>query len=132
MEIILFILLVGVWAAFVLPSFVDSRRERYVNSTTGDPTRRPVPLPSAEAAAAREQVLARRKMALIALVVLVVGTLAGALLTGSWVLLAATLVADVLLAGYIAMLLTIKRQRGVGPASVGRSGEADQVRVVNR
>ena len=34
MEIILFILLVGVWAAYVLPSFMNSRREISVNSTT--------------------------------------------------------------------------------------------------
>ena len=59
----------------------------------------------------RRQVLARRRLALIALMVVAVGTLVGAVLTGSYVLLAITLACDVMLAVYIAVLLQIKRQQ---------------------
>jgi len=59
----------------------------------------------------RRQVLARRRLALIGLMVLAVGTLVGAVLTGSYVFLAITLVCDVMLAVYIAVLLQIKRHQ---------------------
>jgi hypothetical protein len=59
----------------------------------------------------RRQVLARRRLALLALVVLALGTLVGAVLTGSYLLLAVTLACDVLLAVYIAVLLQIKRHQ---------------------
>ncbi|MFH1329727.1 MAG: hypothetical protein ABIJ48_03595 [Actinomycetota bacterium] len=59
----------------------------------------------------RRQVLARRRLALIALMVVTVGTLVGAVLTGSYALLAITLACDVMLAVYIAVLLQIKRQQ---------------------
>lgn len=59
----------------------------------------------------RRQVLARRRLALIALILLAIGTLVGAVLTGSYVLLAITLVCDVMLAVYIAVLLQIKRHQ---------------------
>lgn len=76
----------------------------------------------------RRQVLARRRLALVALMVLAVGTLVGAVLTGSYFLLAATLVCDVLLAVYIAVLLQIKRQqaetRYLGTRRGGRVGAA--------
>jgi uncharacterized membrane protein len=61
--------------------------------------------------ALRRQVLARRRLALIALVLLAIGTLVGAVLTGSYVLLAITLACDVMLAVYIAVLLQIKRHQ---------------------
>jgi small-conductance mechanosensitive channel len=59
----------------------------------------------------RRQVLARRRLALIALMLLAVGTLVGAVVTGSYVLLALTLACDVMLAVYIAVLLQIKRRQ---------------------
>jgi small-conductance mechanosensitive channel len=59
----------------------------------------------------RRQVLARRRLALIALMVLAVGTLVGAVLTGSYLLLALTLACDVMVAVYIAVLLQIKRRQ---------------------
>jgi hypothetical protein len=133
MEILLFILLIGVWAAFVVPAFVNSRREAYVSSR--EPIRSvTAPPPRATAADVRARVLARRKMALIVLGLTVVATLAGAVLTGSTLLLGATLVADVVLAGYVAMLLTIKQRRQHVPASsrAAYSDDADDVRVVTR
>lgn len=69
------------------------------------------PMAAASPELLRRQVLARRRLALIALVVLAIGTLVGAVLTGSYVLLAITLVCDVMLAIYIAILLQIKRHQ---------------------
>ena len=74
----------------------------------------------------RRQVLARRRLALIALMVLAVGTLVAAVLTGSYLWLAITLVCDVLLAIYVAVLLQIKRHqaesRYLGTRGDGRVG----------
>ena len=111
MEIILFILLLGVWAALVIPSVLRSRRENSVTTRPGaqGDTHR--------VAAHREQVLGRRRMALIALGVAVVGTLAIAIITGSWPILAVSLVVDVMLAAYVAILLQIKQHKGHAPGS---------------
>lgn len=79
----------------------------------------------------RERVLARRRMALIVLVVLVPITLVAAIVMGSFPLLIVNLVADVLIALYVAMLLQIKQTQGSRPAP--RRGPApDDVRVVGR
>lgn len=106
MEILLFILLVGVWAAFLLPSFLSGRRRRSVNRRPGlDPT---LATPSD---LRRRQVLARRRLALVILMVAAVGTLVGAVRTGSYLLLAVTLVLDAALAVYVAVLLSIKQRQ---------------------
>ena len=69
------------------------------------------PMAAAPPEVLRRQVLARRRLALIALMLLAIGTLVGAVLTGSYVLLAITLACDVMLAVYIAVLLQIKRHQ---------------------
>lgn len=109
MEIILFILLLGVWAVLVMPSVIRSRRENAVTTRSGaqGDTRR--------ATEHREQVLGRRRMALIALGVAVIATLAAAIFTGSWPILAVSLVVDVMLAAYVAILLQIKQHKGSAP-----------------
>ena len=58
---------------------------------------------------ARESVLARRRLALIALVAAVPITLGAAIITGSTMFLIINLVFDLLIAGYVAMLLQIKQ-----------------------
>jgi hypothetical protein len=71
-------------------------------------------------------------MALVVLIALVPITLVAAILTGSIVLLAVNLVADLLIALYVAMLLQIKQgQGGSGPAP-SRGPAPDDVRVVGR
>jgi hypothetical protein len=107
MEIVLFILLVGVWAAFVLPSFLSRRRDKAVNRQSGvvDPTL------ATPADLRRRQVLARRRLALVGLMVLAAATLVGAVLTGSYWLLALTLILDAALAVYVALLLSIKQRQ---------------------
>jgi hypothetical protein len=71
----------------------------------------------------RRQVLARRRLALIALIVLALGTLVGAVITGNYILLAITLICDVLLAIYIAVLLQIKRRQAEGRYLGTRGGD---------
>jgi fatty acid desaturase len=70
----------------------------------------------------RRQVLARRRLALVILMVLAVGTLVGAVITGRYLLLALTLAIDVMLA----VLLQIKRHQAETrlPVPPGRVGAA--------
>ncbi len=75
----------------------------------------------------RESVLARRRLALIALVAAVPVTLVAAIFTGSTMFLILNLVFDLLVAGYVAMLLQIKRvqdDRG-GPGGRGQVARQD-------
>ncbi len=126
MEIVLFALLLGVWAALVVPSVIRSRRENAV--ATRPPTRRS----EAQRAAAehRARVLARRRNALIVLGIAVVGTLAAAIITGSWPILAVSLVVDVVLAAYVAILLQIKQGKGASRPPGGWD-DPDDVQVLS-
>ena len=89
----------------------QAEREKPVNRETTPQTARR----ATESASSREQVLARRRLALIVLAVLAIATLAAAIITGSWPILAASLVIDVLLAAYIAVLLQIKQNKATAP-----------------
>ena len=82
------------------------------------------PQPGAAPDLRRRQVLARRRLALILLALLALGTLVGAVLTGNYWLLAVTLVCDVLLAVYIAVLLQIKRHQAETRYLGTRAGRA--------
>ncbi len=55
------------------------------------------------------RILARRRLALVVLVVAVPATLLAAILTGSTLFLIINLVMDVVIAGYVALLLQIKQ-----------------------
>ncbi len=113
MEIVIFILLAGVWAMLLIPSFFDSRRQAPIN-TTQDFARNTARLNAVRvlaaepAAAQRRRVLARRRRTLIALVAAAMGTLALAIVTGNIMFLGLNLLVDMALAAYIAMLLQIK------------------------
>lgn len=112
-RIILIVLLAAVWGAFVLPSFW--RRETPVTARQSTAAPRPAP-PTGMPGVDRQQVLARRRIALVTLGVLAVLTLAVAIITGATPILILSLIVDVLLAGYIAILLQIKQGRPVGGA----------------
>ncbi len=78
---------------------------------------------------ARQQVLARRRMTLVGLVLAVPVTLGAALFTGSTMLLFVNLFVDVILAGFIAMLLQIKQAQQTARPKWTLDPE-DEVRVV--
>ena len=124
MEIVLFALLLGVWAALVVPSVIRSRRENDVA------TRTQTRAGEAQRAAAehRARVLARRRNALVILGLAVVGTLAAAIVTGSWPILVVSLIADVALAAYVAILLQIKQSKG---SAMPDFEDPDDVQVVS-
>ena len=72
------------------------------------------------AAAQRDSVLARRRVALIVLVAAVPVTLIAAIFTGSTMFLIINLVFDLLIAGYVAMLLQIKQGQDGQAGFAGR------------
>lgn len=96
----------------LIPSFISSRRETPIRSTESfaRSTARlaAVRAVSAETAANRSRVRARRKQVLVFLGGAAVATLAAAILSGSWAVLSLNLVVDALLAAYVAMLLQVK------------------------
>jgi hypothetical protein len=112
MVFILFFLLVAVWAAVLLPSVVNVRRESQVNTTSRPEPGQP-PVARGAATDTRQKVLARRRYALIALGLGAVVSLIGAIVAGSFPLLIVTLLFDVALAGYVAILLQIKQRKQV-------------------
>lgn len=79
----------------------------------------------------RDQVLARRRAALVALGILVPVSLAAALITGSRLLLIVNLLVDVVVGGYIAMLLHIKQSQQTSPRWLG-ADEDEDVRIAPR
>ncbi len=129
MEIVIFILLAGVWAMLLIPSFFDSRRQAPIN-TTQNFARDTARLGAVRAAAAepavarRRQVLARRRRALIGLVAAALTTLTIAIVTGSLLMLGLNLVVDMALAAYVAMLLQIKQFSGTQPVPLHPAQQA--------
>lgn len=99
-------------------------------------SRRPVPRQMRNPAprggvTARQQVLARRRMALIGLTLAVPVTLVLALMTRSTTILYLNLFFDVVLAGYIAMLLQIKQsQHSVGGRERWLDPQDEEVRIL--
>jgi len=152
MEIFLFIVLAVIWALFLIPSLVDSRNtparttREFAQDTARmasvHAVRRPHPgSPAARIAldaleTERLEILARRRRTLTALILLVGGTLAAAIVTASLMVLFFNLLADVLLAGYVAVLLQIKQQRRARaayepyPLPVPITSEQAEVRVI--
>jgi hypothetical protein len=128
MVIILFFLLVAVWAAVLLPSVVNVRRESQVNSTTRPEPGR-APATRGGSADVRQKVLARRRYALIALGLGAVVSLIGAIVTGSFPLLIVTLLFDVALAAYVAILLQIKQRKQVYAPDAAYRDEDTPVQV---
>jgi len=111
-EIVLFILLAGVWAALLIPNFVTSRRDAPIHSTEtfARSTARlaAVRAISAETSANRNRIKARRRHILIGLGLAAGATLAAAIITASWTILIINLIVDAVLSAYVAMLLQVK------------------------
>ena len=142
MEIVVFILLAVVWAAFLLPSVIDSRRRAPI-TTTKNYERSTALLASVASTSvqrdslARRRTLVRRRRVLVALGTAAVVTLVIAVAQASMAWLIVTLVCDALLAAYIAILLQIKQQRAFAQQVVQLAAvsddnveKLDEVRIV--
>ncbi|GMR02434.1 MAG: hypothetical protein BMS9Abin20_0769 [Acidimicrobiia bacterium] len=123
MAIVLFILIAGLWAAFLLPSFFDHRSSA-PKSTTRDFARTRKKLAQVSMAQpdsdayVRKHTQYRRQRILVGLAIASVSTLVVATWTGSVPWLWVTVAFDVSIAAYVTLLLTIKQQRMMPHAQV--------------
>ncbi|MFQ5516849.1 MAG: hypothetical protein ACE5E8_04680 [Acidimicrobiia bacterium] len=127
MEIMLLVVLGGVWLLFLLPKFLAADRSP-VHSTEAF-ARKSAKLGALSAATARRSSVAnrrtraRRRRVLVALVVVGVLTFTAAVATGSWALLFVNLVVDAMFATYVALLLQLReRSHPAGRSSLRRGG----------
>ena len=128
MPLLVFLLIGAVWAAFLLPSFFESRRRAPMTATRS--FQRSNELLATVATADAQHLMARRRQAdrrRVLLMSLSAGafiTLAVALLTGSMLWLGATIVFDLAIGAYV-MLLLMLRQRSFAVAMAPRIGAVD-------
>jgi hypothetical protein len=123
MGIIFFILIAGAWAAFLLPSFFDHRREN-PKATTRAFARSKEMLANVTTAQvgspayARHHAEVRRQRVFIAVLVTAVVSLVIAVLRTSTTWLAITIVVDMAVGGYVAMILSARQPRTAHRAQV--------------
>lgn len=116
MAIVAFILIAGLWAAFLLPSFFD-HRSNAPRATTRDFARTREVLASVSssqpdtAGYVRRHAQTRRQHVLIGLGAASLATLVFATLTGSLPWLFVNIAVNVSIAAYVTMLLTVKQRR---------------------
>jgi hypothetical protein len=126
--IVLFVVLAGVWGAFLFPEVFASRKEAPLN-TTEEFGRWTSKLASVQGRTARRRnralleanrnrVLVRRRLMLILLLLSAVGTLVAALMTGSRTILYVHIAIDAAVACYVAMLVQIKQRRRLESAQL--------------
>jgi hypothetical protein len=143
--IVLFVVLAGVWGAFLFPEVFASRKEAPLN-TTEEFGRWTSKLASVQGRTARRRnravlevhrnrVLARRRIMLVVLLLAAVGTLVAALMTGSTTLLYIHIAVDAAVACYVAMLVQIKQRRRMelaqlGETEVAQDESSTRIRVV--
>lgn len=131
MPIVLFILIAGLWAAFLLPSFFD-QRSHAPKVTTRDFARTTEMLASVAMskpdsdAYIRRHAQVRRQRILLALSAASISTLVFATWTGSVAWLMLNLSVNIAIAGYVALLLTIKQRRALQRAVVVKIPSAPQ------
>ena len=123
MAIVLFILIAGLWAAFLLPAFFD-HRSNAPKSTTRDfaRTRRKLAQVSTAQpdgdAYVRRHAQRKQQQILMGLAATFVVTLGYATWSGTVMWLYINIAVAVAIAGYITMLLTLKAQRAIPRAQV--------------
>ncbi len=120
MQILAFVLIGGIWAAFLLPSFVENRQRAPINSTRSF-ARSTALLASVAGNSARDVMLRRqaqerRRKVLYGLAGGAIVTLSVAIWRDSITWLGAALVFDLALGGYVSLLLNAGQRR----ASMGR------------
>lgn len=122
MEILAFLIIVGVWAVFLLPSFFESHRSASLSSTRNfarnNDLLASVALQSAETVRAASHARRRRRRTVMFLGTGALGSLAAAVVTGSTIWLGVTIVFDVLLAGFVTALLQARAAKFAPVASV--------------
>jgi uncharacterized membrane protein YbaN (DUF454 family) len=123
MGIIFFILIAGAWAAFLLPSFFDHRRENPKASTRAfarskEKLANVTVAQVGSPAYAQQHAQARRQRIFIVLLLTALAALVIAVLQSSTLWLGITIIADMAVGGYVAMILTAKQPRVVRRAPV--------------
>ena len=127
MGIIFFILIAGAWAAFLLPSFLDSRRDDPSETTReyavsqaslGALAGSDEPLADEYYAARASQV--RRQRVFIGLLAAALSTLVLAVMLSSYLWLGISIVVDVLIGTYVALLVYMRQQAAVRRRTVVR------------
>jgi len=123
MGIIFFILIAGAWAAFLLPSFFDHRREN-PKATTRAFARSKEKLANVTVAQvgnpayAQQHAQRRRQRIFLVLLFSALTTLVIAVLQSSMLWLGITIMVDMAVGGYVAMILTAKQPKAVRRAPV--------------
>jgi hypothetical protein len=122
MEILAFLIIGGVWAIFLLPSFFENHRSASLSSTRrfarNNDLLASVALQSAETLRAASGARRRRRRTVALLGTGALGSLAAAVFTGSTIWLTATIVFDMLLAAFVTALLQAKAARFAPAAPV--------------
>jgi hypothetical protein len=119
MEILAFILIAFIWAAFLLPSFFESRRRAPINATRD--FARSTALLASVATVPGTEVMARRKARerrrrfLYALAAGALVSLTMAILRSSVVWLGVTLVFDVAIAAYVGLIVQLRQRTAPAP-----------------
>jgi hypothetical protein len=114
MEIVAFILIACIWAAFLLPSFFESRRKAPLNTTRS--FARSTALLASVATSTGPEIIARRKAHerrqrfLTALAGAAIISLGVAILRSSVLWLGVTLICDLTIAAYIGVMLDMRQQ----------------------
>jgi len=125
MGIIFFILIAGAWAAFLLPSFLDSRRDDPSETTReyavtkarlGALAGSEEPLADEYYAAKASQI--RRQRVFITLLAAALSSLVLAVMLTSYLWLGTSIVIDILIGTYVAMLLYLRQQAAVQQRTV--------------
>jgi len=123
MGIIFFILIAGAWAAFLLPSFFDHRREN-PKATTRAFARSKEKLANVTVARvgspayAQQHAQKRRQQVFLVLLVAALASLVIAVVQSSTLWLGITIIVDMAVGGYVAMILTAKQPKAVRRAPV--------------
>ncbi len=115
MELVAFIIIGGIWAVFLLPSFFEGQKSASMRSTRSfarnNDLLASVALRSAEEVRATSVARRRRRRSVALLGSGALGSLGAAVITGSTVWLGVTIAFDVLLAGFVTALLQTKAAR---------------------
>lgn len=131
MPIVLFILIAGLWAAFLLPSFFDNRSHA-PKSTTRDYARTKEMLASVAQSQPdsdvyiRRHAQVRRQRILLGMGAASISTLVFATWTGSAAWLMINISVNIAIAGYVTLLLTIKQRRAMQQSVVVQIPNASQ------